>query len=461
MSTAEEISANTSFPLPFRVVLLAGLGILGWAANLHGLYAFNIDAVSALDLRVESFLPKSPYPLPAHRWTLHGRRLWMPPYTNIYYLCASYFLWFFLTWSLYSLGTRSSPLFADAFKYIAAVSLITIIGVTICPFDTLFKRERDQFLRVLKRCLFPSSSNSIYFSDIIFADILTSFAKILGDFCLSCYMLLPGNSILGQPHVSGWKRWLLPTIMSLPYLVRLRQCLIEYRLPSNESRRPLFNALKYATSFPVIYFSAAHRAVLLELAKVKGDEVFRNPWHGEHLLFRLWFLTAIINSFYSFWWDVTHDWGLHLLKPQDRDSCKPPPRSEVPSPRDSSGFPLLSRHNSEDTVEGGENDDLRSQEYHKPRYHSLRPTLLYPAYVYPLLVAINFVLRMTWSIKLSSHLHLQTDGGHAIFYVEIAEIVRRWLWVFIRVEWEMIKRNQEASKAKDEYQLDVPSPSFR
>lgn len=62
-----------------------------------------------------------------------------------------------------------------------------------------------------------------------------------------------------------------------------------------------------------------------------------------------------------------------------------------------------------------------------------------------MLLLINFILRMTWSIKLSSHLHSKSDGTYTIFFVEIAEIVRRWLWVFIRVEWEVIKKVQEGS----------------
>lgn len=62
-----------------------------------------------------------------------------------------------------------------------------------------------------------------------------------------------------------------------------------------------------------------------------------------------------------------------------------------------------------------------------------------------MLLLINFILRMTWSIKLSSHLHSKSDGTYTIFFVEVAEIVRRWLWVFIRVEWEVIKKKQEGS----------------
>lgn len=72
----------------------------------------------------------------------------------------------------------------------------------------------------------------------------------------------------------------------------------------------------------------------------------------------------------------------------------------------------------------------------------LRSVLLFPLPVYPLLVFFNLVLRMTWSIKLSSHLYSVTDGSAGIFWLEVAEILRRWLWVFLRLEWELIKRVQ-------------------
>ena len=75
---------------------------------------------------------------------------------------------------------------------------------------------------------------------------------------------------------------------SIPYAVRLRQCLVEYNAPNNESRRPLYNALKYASSFPVIYLSAAQRIVVSDMMALKGEDAARETWHGEHQLFRLW-----------------------------------------------------------------------------------------------------------------------------------------------------------------------------
>ena len=146
---------------------------------------------------------------------------------------------------------------------------------------------------------------------MILADIGTSFAKVLGDVWLAIWMLKPGNSMLIPPVDDSWLRWILPTVMrceipispcshtylfsSFPFFLRFRQCLIEYSLPANDCQRPLFNALKYATSFPVIFLSAAQRLVVMDLIRDKGNKIAGTSWHGEHPLFRLWQVTAIKN----------------------------------------------------------------------------------------------------------------------------------------------------------------------
>lgn len=73
----------------------------------------------------------------------------------------------------------------------------------------------------------------------------------------------------------------------------------------------------------------------------------------------------------------------------------------------------------------------------------LRSTLLFPLPFYPLAIFINLILRLTWSMKLSSHLHSHADGAFVIFWIEVAELLRRWMWVFFRIEWECVKSGRE------------------
>ena len=66
--------------------------------------------------------------------------------------------------------------------------------------------------------------------------------------------------------------------------------------------------------------------------------------------------------------------------------------------------------------------------------------LTYLALIFAFLV--DLVLRLTWSAKLSTHLHAYSEGDLIIFWIELAEVVRRWMWVFLRVEWEVVRERE-------------------
>jgi len=73
----------------------------------------------------------------------------------------------------------------------------------------------------------------------------------------------------------------------------------------------------------------------------------------------------------------------------------------------------------------------------------LRPVLLLPdPLVYHLFTLIDLVLRFTWSLKLSSHLHTISEIESGVFIMEALELVRRWMWVFVRIEWEAVKKGE-------------------
>ncbi|KAI0057948.1 EXS-domain-containing protein [Artomyces pyxidatus] len=459
---ADDLSFVVAFPLPFRVLFLAGIGILGWAANLHGLHILGIDAASALDLRTHD---DHEYrgPLPTDRRN-RGFKLVTDPST-LYHPIYRFFAWYaaccLSAWGVYRWATRGDSALIDPFKFIPAVCALGVLSVVLCPYNILQKRTRDAFLLSLRRCLFSPTNHPIYFSDVVFADIFTSYAKVLGDVWLSLCMLLPGGSLLTLPTQDGWARWVLPSLMSFPYLVRLRQCLVEYASTTNESRRPLFNALKYASSFPVIFLSAAQRIVVSELVAEKGEHVVSEAWHGEHALFRLWLLCALVNSLYSFWWDVTNDWGFDLLR--FNMQSRPTRSNSLPRP-----LVLPAMHDRSESVtstsplHSGTSTPVFSPRRSafsssaQPQLHpyGLRSPLLFPLPVYPLIIFLNLVLRLTWGIKLSSHLHMHSEGSVLIFWVEISELVRRWMWVFVRVEWEVVKRAKEGVRVGSEYEED-------
>jgi hypothetical protein len=161
------------------------------------------------------------------------------------------------------------------------------------------------------------------------------------------------------------------------------------------------------------------------------------------MLFRL--LSAAVNSLYSFWWDVSNDWGLEML------TIRTPLSRRFFTMRPL--FSVLHRGSPHPVVLDG------AGLHGAPYPPGLRPKLLYPVPVYPMLIFMNLILRMTWSIKLSSHLHSHSEGSQVIFWLEVAELIRRWMWVFVRVEWEVVRKEASGTaEIEEEYDL-LESPT--
>lgn len=101
-----------------------------------------------------------------------------------------------------------------------------------------------------------------------------------------------------------------------------------------------------------------------------------------------------MNSFYAFYWDVAKDWDLTLFS--------------------------------------------SSQERSNPEHRwGLRRVIQFqPKEIYYAAIVMDLFLRCTWSLKLSPHLDHFNDLEGSIFVMEVFEVLRRWIWIFFRVETE-------------------------
>ena len=172
--------------------------------------------------------------------------------------------------------------------------------------------------------------------------------------------------------------------------IRLRQCLIEAKRARENGKtgfQHMANALKYATAFPVLLTSA-----------LKRESHPDRMWASESRLSNLWLLALTVNSLYSFYWDVAKDWDLTLFSPKEERNASDQPWG------------------------------LRRQRLFQP------DVLYYAA------IVVDLLLRCTWSLKLSPHLYEWNYLEGGIFLLEMFEILRRWMWVFLRVETEWIRQ---------------------
>jgi hypothetical protein len=81
----------------------------------------------------------------------------------------------------------------------------------------------------------------------------------------------------------------------------------------------------------------------------------------------------------------------------------------------------------------------RSTQLQLPHYPAQLP---HTPVIYYAAILLDFLLRVLWSFKLSVHLHLTQEG--LTFVLEICEVLRRFLWLFFRIEWQVIEMEEDA-----------------
>ncbi|XP_074272415.1 uncharacterized protein LOC141596212 [Silene latifolia] len=381
---------SPTFLMRFKVVLFIIWGLccckIGWdsvmrmSSDLRDLFLY------------EAFLYYNPLLLMTLMVWLWGINLWVfsqanVPYTKIFDLDQNHLthgeIWKCATWMtivvptsmtaylyLYSDGEVGLAASQPVFLYVAVITLL------IFPFDIFYLSSRYYLLRTLWRIVLPLQA--ITFSDFFLADILTSMSKVLSDLersvCRMVHRQVATIAWFEADSVCGSHSLAIPLVLVLPYFFRLFQCLRLYK--DTREKSSLLNALKYSTAVPVIFLSALKY------------HVFPDMWTN---IYRpLWLLSCVLNSTYSFYWDVARDWDL---------SCF-----------------------------------TRIFKFGKP--HICSHLLHGRKWVYCWVIGSNLILRCTWTYKLSAHLR---HNYITVFAITALEIFRRFQWVFFRVENEWNK----------------------
>ncbi|KAI9593466.1 EXS family-domain-containing protein [Syncephalis fuscata] len=354
------------FPIPFRILFLICFAIWAWGSNVSILAWTGIDAGRLLAVSGEK-----------------GLR-----HVKVYQLAAALSTVSAIGWCAF-LITQSDM----AISLVYAGFFLLIIN----PMDGWCRRERFRFLKSICRIFFGGLGTTIYFSDVILADILTSFAKVFADlYATLCHIIVLGGIDLAAPglvtaNACGY-HWIGPGLTALPYALRFKQCCIEYIHTdvTADRRRHMANALKYASAFPVIFLSAIQQLRHKSPAE-SHDDVLANLVNDD-ILPTVWFAFVLVNSLYSFYWDVAMDWHLGQS-----------------GPFTNTYMPIgqLSAITTSNTIATYWPDNSQHAKLLRPILQFGDPFIYYTA------IIIDFMLRFTWSLKLSTHLRLDelTAGG--------------------------------------------------
>merc|ERR1712093_488266 len=375
-------SFSLTLPLPYRVALVVVLGVWAWGANLHYLSLVKIDVPTLIH-----------YPQRA------SLRTDLPHHLSTYRLALLLTLPFSLSILLFWALSHRNPTLVIYYDFLPISLLLLLLVIFFLP-RRFASTGRSRFLQTLRRVSIGglAQAHDGKFGDILLADVLTSYAKIIADLFVALCMFFSHNGSATKRPDRLWRtvprshhnRNSFPDpTPTMPH----RICACTSCESQGWGGQHLANALKYSSAFPVIILSALQRNMTLNHDAVGLTE---------KSLYRAWLLAVMVNSLYSFYWDVAKDWDLTLFS-----ALRSP--SKVPH---NMPFGLRSR------------------------------LCFHTKELYYIAIVLDLLLRCTWSLKLSPHLDHFADFESGIFLMEFLEVGRRWIWIFFRVETEWVRNTE-------------------
>ncbi|KAI4492046.1 hypothetical protein M0802_010171 [Mischocyttarus mexicanus] len=197
-----------------------------------------------------------------------------------------------------------------SFLYSASLSIPPYVNplVLVCimmafflnPLRIFHHEARFWLIKIIGRVL-VSPFAYVNFADFWLADQLNSLTTALLDFqFLACFYITNGNwlEVGNTKQCTSGSLVIRPIVNCLPAWFRFAQCLRRYR-DSKEAFPHLANAGKYSTTFLVVIANT-----LYNYHREEYPNQWENPWLWS------WVTSCIVNSVYSYTWDLKMDWGL-------------------------------------------------------------------------------------------------------------------------------------------------------
>ncbi|KAJ3163175.1 protein-ER retention protein [Geranomyces michiganensis] len=493
-------------PPYFRFLLLVNLGIWAWAVNVHGLSATGIDVARLMDdgsatTHQHRLVPTVDGDDDDEERTSDGddKPLSHRPisYTAIYGIACVFTALTLVSMIVFlDLADKWGE---ESAEFIPALTYVVLIGLVCWPYAGFYERERNAFMRSLKRTVTGGFTSAVPFCDVIFADILTSFSKVMGDLQIvfADFVTVDDDGLVPAPTTSvapsqtvtfNAVDFVSPLIVCIPYLLRLRQCIAEYSQTSKPSvrSRHFANAIKYVSGLPVVMsgftinWMEAQYHRRHSSSQFEGEDVglrdtdVSNTRHRLNVAIGMWIFFSLVHSIYTLYWDVVMDWHLGNLRNRYHPSGSPIKGPALLSPRTGAGLSITTGSNGIVAAAG-------------PRYPMfLRPAMHFrPFWVYYVAIFVDAVLRFSWVVRVtllwrvadSVGVVVGSAGGgggggggggdglvaaaaagqsplngtkQALVAIDVAlkllEIARRWMWTFLRIEREWVSRPSYAAR---------------
>ena len=288
----------------------------------------------------------------------------------------------------------------------------------------LYPEARVGLVRAIRDSL-ASPFSPVTFWHVLVADYATSLAKALADVqitaCVVVSFFAAGGGLVSPTRValtrSGgaslsdaifetYKAECSRSVanalcLALPFWCRFAQCSRSFA--DTGGKKHVVNALKYCSAFPLIIIGFMEkRADPLDLESLARYR-------------KIIVVAAVVNSSFSFFWDVVVDWG--LLRPKRRNVI----------------FGSLGLNRSGVAVALG----------------------------YAALLSFNLATRFAWAATVFSKTN--NTLPRTMFLLEAIEVLRRTVWAIFRIEHEYISRGLPTSSKKnqDKIQRDTRSSCER
>ena len=279
-----------------------------------------------------------------------------------------------------SLGVNAAQVWD---KIIPCVMWGVILLALFNPLKFMHHKGRFALVKSLLRIL-TAPFHKITFGDFWLADQLNSLAVVfLAVEYSACYVTwdwryAPDSQVCGSKTFMGIR----PLLSALPAMFRFWQCLRDYY--DSGKVQHFLNAIKYSTTFWVVL-----TATLYSLHYPSGYPV-NGEWDTIGKVYLgLWFVASCVRALYTFVWDVNRDWGLWRTL--------------------------------------------------KKRHFLLREDLVYERpWIYHCAIVVDFILRFSQTLKISLGVYLHVSSDLLFTTLAVAEVFRRFIWNFFRVEFQHV-----------------------